>query len=113
MLKLKWHVGTVPTGRYRSFEKRAWPSADYADGRTAAYIRCEHSYRPSMVRDGIHSPLTVMVADYSHPSNITNNCGFTWVKIPFQCATLVEAKQAVIKLLTEFPHMMTNPVKEK
>jgi hypothetical protein len=113
MLKLKWRVGTIPTGRYSSFEKRAWPSADYADGRIAAYITCEHSYRPSRVRDGTHSPLTVRVADYSRPSNTTANCGFTWVKVPFQCATLVEAKQAVIKLLTEFPHMMTNPVKEK
>jgi hypothetical protein len=113
MLKLKWRVGTIPTGRYRSFEKRAWPSADYADGRIAAHITCEHSYRPSMVRDGIHSPLTVRVADYSLPSNTTDNRGFTWVTLKGRFATLAEAKQAASTLLARFPHMMTNPVKEK
>ena len=109
MIKLKWRVGTVPVGRYRSFEKRAWPSADYADGRPAAYIRCECAYHPRMVRDGSHPPLKVIIADYSNPSNKTDNCGFTWITLKSRCATLAEAKQAVIDILAEYPHLMSNP----
>lgn len=36
--KLKWRVDPAPTGPYRSFSKRAWPSADYPNGATAGYI---------------------------------------------------------------------------
>lgn len=37
-MKLKWRVDPAPTGRYRSFSRRGWPSADYANGECAACI---------------------------------------------------------------------------
>jgi len=37
--KLVWRVGSEPTGRYRSFEKREWPSATFGkDGDLAVYL---------------------------------------------------------------------------
>lgn len=37
MPKLKWQVGEKPTGRYRSFQPRSWPSCSYVeDGMSSA-----------------------------------------------------------------------------
>ena len=36
--KVKWKVASAPTGRYRSFERRGWPGADYEGDIPAASI---------------------------------------------------------------------------
>jgi hypothetical protein len=107
MLKLKWKVGDIPVGRYSSFEKRAWPSADYADGRIAAYITCEDAYKPDRARTGAHKPLTLHIADYSKPSNTTTGSGWTWVKATQTYLTLSEARQATLNILNQYPHLRT------
>jgi hypothetical protein len=62
--KVVWHVAPVPTGRYRSFERRGWPTANYGKhGLIAASISCDDEYYPSDVREGKHAPLTVRIAD--------------------------------------------------
>lgn len=65
MPKVIWKVAEAPTGMYRSFERRGWPVAHYADGSVAACISCEDDYCPRDVREGKHAPLTVRVADHS------------------------------------------------
>lgn len=50
-IKLTWRVGVAPTGQYRSFERRAWPSADYKNGKAAAFMSHADSYEPSLHKD--------------------------------------------------------------
>lgn len=49
-MKLKWKVGEKPTGRYRSFQNRAWPSAEYSTGDHAGHIGSvgDRSYHVSL-----------------------------------------------------------------
>lgn len=97
-VKLKWKVDSAPTGRYRSFEKRGFPSADYAGtDKCAVTIYCEDDYRPSDIKEGKHKELTVKIADYSaEPS-------FQWRTLKQRFKTLAEAKEAAIKFLSEHP----------
>lgn len=96
MAKITWRVSEAPTGRYRSFHKRAWPMAYYNDcDKVAASIYCEESYHPSLVRCGIHGPLTVRIADYSGA-----NGSFVWKTLPLaKYNTLVEAKAAAASFI--------------
>ncbi len=49
-MKLKWKVGLKPTGPYRGFAKRSWPSATYTNGDTAGHLASFHDngYHPSL-----------------------------------------------------------------
>jgi hypothetical protein len=97
-MKYKWKVSSVPTGRYRSFEKRCWPSAEYADGSFAAEIYCEDSYEPWRVKCGEHKPLELLVRDFSSQQ---------WKKVRAvnRYATLPEAKAALEKIFEQYPHL--------
>jgi len=88
--KIKWKVDPPPSGRYRSFVKRAWPMAhlDDADESPVAYITCLDEYKPRAARYGEHRPLTVNVAFRFGIS------GFKWVAWT-KVATLREAKIVV------------------
>lgn len=61
--KLKWRVGEKATGRYRSFHKRSWPTAEYANSRMAARIGQVdgNGYEPRLAEQ---LTLMVYVADY-------------------------------------------------
>ena len=96
-LKIKWRVSPEPTGRYRSFENRAWPQAEYANGQPCAWILCEDEYYPPDVREGRHRPLTVRVADHSRPE------GWMWRTLKTRRTTLADAKAAVEQFLTSNP----------
>ena len=110
-LKLIWKVDEKSTGKFRSFERRAWPSAEYANGNYAVAILCDNEYVPADVRDGKHGPLTLRIADYSRPSNVQSGCGWTPVKSAKQFATLKEAKAAAVEILLACPQLMgTNKV---
>lgn len=102
MSKITWRVSDKPTGRYRSFEKRGWPSASYEDGSPAAHIYCDDAYEPSNVREGKYSPLTLMVADHSRKS-------WKWRKAKRQFATLHEAQIALERILQKYPELRYNP----
>jgi hypothetical protein len=57
-VKLKWYVQSAPTGRYRSFARRGFPSASYANlpqECAAVSLHCEDDYIPSDVKIGNHS----------------------------------------------------------
>lgn len=86
-MKIKWTMGEKPTGRYRSFQHRAWPSAEYEDGKPAVMLYAvedEHkSYRPSIKET---ATLRLRVADY-HDNT------FTWVGLVFRPVGLTTAKR--------------------
>ena len=105
-LKLIWKVDEKPTGKFRSFERRGWPSADYENGNFAVEILCGSEYVPADVREGKHGPLTLRIADYSRPSNVATGAGWTAVKSKNQFATLKEAKAAAVEILLAYPYLM-------
>jgi hypothetical protein len=37
-VKIKWKASEKETGRYKSFHKRAWPTAEFSNGDTAFEI---------------------------------------------------------------------------
>lgn len=95
-MKLNWKVQPAPTGRYRSFESRGWPTAEFANGDHAAHVYCEDEYVPRDVAVGSHRELRVVVADWS----VTPWKGRTLVARP---KTLAEAKALVQKFFDTFP----------
>lgn len=98
-VKLTWRVSPAPTGRYRSFERREWPSAFYSNDRIAFAIRCEDEYVPRNVRTGEHAELTLLVAVYSDKS-------FDWKRGVVKYATLPELKAGAAALLARKPRIM-------
>lgn len=103
-LKLKWRVSPSPTGRYRSFENRAWPMA-YVNGTAGdavAYITCVDEYRPADVKAGKHAELTVHIADRL-ADRLQGSQGWQWRKLKKKFPTLDEAKQAAQDFFDKHP----------
>lgn len=100
-MKLYWKVADKPTGRYRSFERRSWPTAYYGrDGKPAAFLSCEDDYRPADVREGKHAPITLTLLHHQHPE-----AGNSWKRFRYnkQAKTLDEAKQMVQEFVDKHP----------
>lgn len=76
-IKIKWKVDPAPTGRYRSFEKRGWPRAEYDDGQLAASIICESDYIPRNVKEGKHADLKIIIYDYSSGKRVMKSLKLT------------------------------------
>lgn len=64
-IKIKWRVSPAPTGRYKSFEKRNFPYAEYENGETLADMLCGDSYVPALHKDSDDLELKLRVMDYS------------------------------------------------
>lgn len=99
-MNLKWQVGSVPTGRYRSFQRRTWPKA-YLDGKIVAAITCDDEYYPPSVREGNHAPLNVFIYDYSQGS-IERKMR----KLVKTFATLQEAKITTKSFFERYPQIL-------
>lgn len=103
-VRLKWKVGEPPIGRYRSFDKRGWPTAYYADDRPAAHIDCDDAYAPSRVRAGAHGELSVRIAQYHHTEAERKAKGaFTWRTLKKKVKTLAEAKDLAARAIAARP----------
>lgn len=98
-VKLTWRVAEAPTGRYRSFEPRAWPMAHYAgyDHLPAAYISCEDDYTPHRARTGDHAPLVVYVAQWRTREGAGPT--FDWRRLKSRPTDLGEAKALATRAL--------------
>lgn len=108
-VKLYWKVEPEPTGRYRSFARRGWPSAYYVTGgvrtdteklKPAAFLVCDDDYDPPKVRTGQHRPIEIIVLHHQHPQ-----AGNSWKRFRLKETgdTLDRAKQIVQKFLDEHP----------
>lgn len=103
--KIKWKVAEAPTGRYRSFYDRSWPSAEYNEN-PIARLECDDEYRPADVKTGNHAPITVYVADWSVRETNPLGSAFVWKKSKVKANTLKEAKEMVDKILIDYPHFL-------
>ena len=102
-MKIIWKVAPVPTGRYRSFEERGWPSAEYENQEPAAWISCPgKEYIPSEVKIGNHPPLILFIADYSERSN-GGNCPWTRKRVKKSFLTLKETKEWFAEFIKKNP----------
>lgn len=92
-MKLVWKFSDVLTGRYKSFERRAWPYAEWMDAKgetfSACTISCIDEYIPKYARSGNHFPLTLFIMDYTKPDG---NCPWTRVKVDKSFKTKDELK---------------------
>lgn len=106
-MKVVWRVDPPPTGRFRSFERRAWPQASYGkNGKPAAFLDSPDEYEPSKVRTGNHAPISITICHHQHP-----NRGNSWtlLKLKATAKTLEEAKSMVAQLIAEHPEYQPLP----
>lgn len=106
-VKLHWKVDPSPVGKYRSFEKRAWPTAYYGKGgKPAAFIRCEDAYCPADVKEGSHGELTIDIAHHQHPK-----AGNSWtlMRLARRAKTLDEARSMVAEFIARHPEVHPRP----
>lgn len=102
--KLVWKVDAPPTGRYRSFSKRGWPSAEFGKDENIAFkIYCEDAYRPVDVKTGNHGVLSLHVADYSD-----HKTSFTWKRFKKEFSRLEDAKKFANNYYENHPEVFTN-----
>jgi hypothetical protein len=100
-MKLKWKVSSPPTGRYRSFEKRGWPTASFPNGDPAAAIYCKDDYEPSLAKTGQHAELVICVAKWHRKES--GGRTFEWKTLVLRAATLDAAKQLVTDFFAKHP----------
>jgi hypothetical protein len=86
--KLKWRVGEKPTGLYRSFAERAWPSAELPNGHIAAILEASEAYA---LRVAETTELRVRVADRSAGST------FVWRTLKARPVGVKAAKALVAR----------------
>lgn len=93
----KWRVAPEPEGRYRAFDKRGWPRANYANGSPCAAIvsTIGEEYVPARVREQDHALLKVMIADWGYFNGEDQPLTFRWRVWKRLFNTVREAKEAV------------------
>lgn len=89
MPKLYWHISPAPTGKYRSFAYRGWPTAsqDRKGDVSLFNVVCEENYSKRRADSGDHKPLKLRVAV---PTGLGR--GFEWRGLKGEFKTLAEAK---------------------
>jgi hypothetical protein len=101
VVKIKWKVADAPTGKYRAFYDRGWPSAYYTHiDKPAVFLTCDDGYVPAQVRAGKHSPIWIRVLHHNH-----ERANGSWVqfKLKQPAATLEQAKQRAEAFLMGHP----------
>lgn len=104
MIKLKWKVAPVPTGKYASFEKRSWPDCWYENDQPAASLSCPDEYVPSKVKEGNHQAITVRIA-FWFPEYSKEHGSFQWKKLMKMFADIKEAKLAAETYVKNHPEI--------
>lgn len=105
-IKLVWKVAPEPVGRYRSFEERGWPTADYkGTDKPAVMLQGSVGYTPRLARDGGTALiLTVFIADWRRLS--PGAAAFTWRKLKATFTSLQEAKEAAAQAISRHPEFI-------
>lgn len=110
-MKLKWKVSEPSTGPYRSFHRRGWPMAYYANGEPAAALYCDDEYTPSRARgESKHAEIRINVADHSVLTS-DGRPTFKWVTAVKRGVSLDHAKMIAAQVIAAHPQFM--PKKEK
>ena len=91
-MKLKWQVAPKPTGAFRSFERRGWPSATW-NGYAAVQLTCDEEYVPSIARLCKHLEITIMVAQHNIREKEPEGPAFRWRTLKKRASSLDEAKE--------------------
>ena len=95
--ELKWSVQPAPTGKWKAFHHRGWPTADYTGTDTLAVVLiCEDDYRPANVKTGRHAPIQIKIADFSRGTRV-------WRKVLKEAKTLEEAKAIAEEAVKNYP----------
>jgi transcription elongation factor Elf1 len=103
-LKLKWKIDPPPTGRFRSFQTRGWPSAHYLDGNPAIHLFCDEEYSGRTAKaNGLE--IRIQVADWSAPSNKETGSGFTWRQMKQRGTSLTDARAKAEAILAAHPEI--------
>ncbi len=108
MAKIRWRLGEMPTGRYKSFSNRAWPSAYYSGtGRAAVRLCSDIGYSASRVKNQQHGPIDIYIAVYAKTEEARRERGaFSWWKMSKPAETLEEAKRRAQEYLDENPQIV-------
>jgi hypothetical protein len=110
-MKLKWKVSEIPTGPYRSFDTRSWPSAEDEEGNSIAMILSDSEYVPKNVKTGNHLPLSLCFADYSVDK--VKEGAFKWKTLKRKFNTLKEVKKYMAEFVILYPQYFPNHEKMK
>lgn len=98
--KIKWTVGPAPTGQFRSFHKRGWPSADIKE-HTVALLRCKDEYVPSRVKTGDHAPIEIIIWVRSKGHKVPEQ-----KRMKQRASSLAQAKLMVDALFKKSPELL-------
>lgn len=102
-IKLKWKMADAPTGRFKSFHKRGWPSATkHGTDIPMASIECEDSYTADKAKSGEHAELIVRIADWTPPTDKTK-ARWQWRTLKARFTSLEAAKAAALETLIKNP----------
>lgn len=106
---LVWKNGEAPTGPYRSFHNRSWPSAHDRGGNVAASLSVAGvSYSKRAADSGEHE-IVVRVADHTNDNLGRPNKeigAFVWKQLKKKYRTVKEAKAAAEACLKANPQLM-------
>lgn len=97
--KYKWKVSPPPVGKYKSFQFRPWPTAEYPNGQLQALIQCADQYDPVRNRTGKHKPLTLLVFNYTDGRQKRKT-----MRITMSYPTIDDCKLKLEDLLQQFPN---------
>lgn len=101
-VKLKWKVSPEPTGQYRSFQQRSWPSAEYPgkDDKYAQHAGSLSSVDSYTGRDSKRKDLDlrVWVADYRDLE-----ASFTNRRLKATAKSVKEGKAMLVAFLDAHP----------
>ncbi len=109
-MKIKWTVGNAPTGMYRSFQHRSWPTAEDEHGNVIAQMRHPKSYTAALAVYAGENAITVYIADwYNAMAEVRdkNKPAFEWRKLKKNFNCVGDAKRAVATFFKTHPEFKT------
>lgn len=102
-IKLKWKNSDAPTGRFRSFHKRGWPTADIAGTDImAVMLSCEVSYSKAAVDAKSHGEIKVSIADRRKPNDPAAGA-WVWRTLKERFHDLESAKATATRFVLAHP----------
>lgn len=104
-MKIRWKVAEKPTGRYKSFQDRGWPTCEDDKGNPIAMIRHinKASYTPHLAEHNDKPDLQLMIA-----YRADQETSFTWKGLTGRFRTVKQCKQALTEFIKKYPHYFIN-----